>query len=112
MMLAAGDTLRQVRTCGRIAGLWPWERGAFKPSEDAARNFEKAGALLAAEIDRLARLETAAAAENVRTRQSSESRSAPIASGASLSRKRIAGIASASPAAAPSPARTRLSVRN
>lgn len=32
---------------------WPWAARYFKPSEDPARNIEKAGALLAAEIDRL-----------------------------------------------------------
>lgn len=30
---------------------WPWEREAWRPSEDPIRNLEKAGALLAAEID-------------------------------------------------------------
>jgi len=32
---------------------WPWDRGTFKPSLDPIRNLEKAGALIAAEIDRL-----------------------------------------------------------
>lgn len=32
---------------------WPWEPAAFKPSADHARNLEKAGALIAAAIDRL-----------------------------------------------------------
>lgn len=32
---------------------WPWEPSTFKPAEDAVRNLEKAGALIAAEIDRL-----------------------------------------------------------
>ena len=31
---------------------WPWHQGSFKPSADPIRNFEKAGALIAAEIDR------------------------------------------------------------
>jgi len=35
---------------------WPWEREAWKPSEDPIRNLVKAGALIAAEIDRLQRL--------------------------------------------------------
>lgn len=34
---------------------WPWESEWWKPSPDAIRNLEKAGALLAAEIDRLKR---------------------------------------------------------
>lgn len=34
---------------------WPWEPEAWKPSDDPIRNLEKAGALIAAEIDRLLR---------------------------------------------------------
>lgn len=34
---------------------WPWPISTFKPSADPIRNLEKAGALLAAEIDRLQR---------------------------------------------------------
>lgn len=34
---------------------WPNNWGEFKPSEDLIRNLEKAGALIAAEIDRLER---------------------------------------------------------
>lgn len=36
---------------------WPWEKKWWKPSEDPRRNLAKAGALIAAEIDRLNRLE-------------------------------------------------------
>lgn len=32
---------------------WPWPAELFKPSADPARNLEKAGALIAAELDRL-----------------------------------------------------------
>ena len=32
---------------------WPWDGPAWKPSEDPIRNLTKAGALIAAEIDRL-----------------------------------------------------------
>lgn len=32
---------------------WPFEEDAWKPSPDPIRNLEKAGALIAAEIDRL-----------------------------------------------------------
>lgn len=32
---------------------WPFEVDAWKPSSDPVRNLEKAGALIAAEIDRL-----------------------------------------------------------
>lgn len=35
---------------------WPWENAWWKPSEDHIRNLVKAGALIAAEIDRLQRL--------------------------------------------------------
>lgn len=36
---------------------WPWEDDAWKPSDDPIRNLVKAGALIAAEIDRLQRKE-------------------------------------------------------
>ena len=36
---------------------WPWHRSWWKASDDPIRNLEKAGALIAAEIDRLLRLE-------------------------------------------------------
>ncbi len=35
---------------------WPWESKWWKPSSNPIRNLEKAGALIAAEIDRLKRL--------------------------------------------------------
>ena len=35
---------------------WPWDKRWWKPSDDPLRNLEKAGALIAAEIDRLLRL--------------------------------------------------------
>jgi hypothetical protein len=35
---------------------WPWTITRWKPSPDPIRNLEKAGALIAAEIDRLVRL--------------------------------------------------------
>lgn len=34
---------------------WPWHPSWWKPSGDPIRNLEKAGALIAAEIDRLTR---------------------------------------------------------
>ena len=34
---------------------WPWEAAWWKPNGDPIRNLEKAGALIAAEIDRLQR---------------------------------------------------------
>jgi hypothetical protein len=36
---------------------WPWDLRFWKPSDDPIRNLVKAGALIAAEIDRLKRLE-------------------------------------------------------
>lgn len=36
---------------------WPWSVTWWKPSRDTIRNLEKAGALIAAEIDRLQRKE-------------------------------------------------------
>lgn len=38
-----------------IPDVWPWDTKWWKPSEDPIRNLEKAGALIAAEIDRLRR---------------------------------------------------------
>ena len=40
---------------------WPWQLRWWKPSEDPVRNLEKAGALIAAEIDRLKRAKAAPA---------------------------------------------------
>lgn len=37
-------------------GFWPWDVSWWKPSDDPIRNLEKAGALIAAEIDRLQRI--------------------------------------------------------
>jgi hypothetical protein len=36
-------------------GWWPWDEKWWKPSPDPIRNLAKAGALIAAEIDRLLR---------------------------------------------------------
>lgn len=36
---------------------WPWDRKWWKPSKDPIRNLVKAGALIAAEIDRLQRMQ-------------------------------------------------------
>lgn len=35
---------------------WPWDEEWWKPSDDPVRNLVKAGALIAAEIDRIQRL--------------------------------------------------------
>lgn len=41
-----------------VMNWWPWEWSWWKPSDDPIRNLAKAGALIAAEIDRLQRLTT------------------------------------------------------
>ena len=38
---------------GWNASMWPWSREDFKPTDDPVPNLVKAGALIAAEIDRL-----------------------------------------------------------
>jgi hypothetical protein len=40
---------------GFVSEWWPWEPRWYRPSGDPIRNLEKAGALIAAEIDRLLR---------------------------------------------------------
>lgn len=40
-----------------VESIWPWRPEEFKPSADPVRNLVKAGALIAAEIDRLTRAE-------------------------------------------------------
>ncbi len=40
------------------AGMWPWSVSWWNPSQDKIRNMAKAGALIAAEIDRLQRKES------------------------------------------------------
>ena len=44
------DATGDISQLGR--GRWPWERGSWKP-DTRIRDLEKAGALIAAEIDRL-----------------------------------------------------------
>lgn len=39
-----------------VLSLWPWEAEWWKPAEEPIRNLTKAGALIAAEIDRLRRI--------------------------------------------------------
>jgi hypothetical protein len=53
---ARGATVAELRdayTEGWGSLDWPWEPEWFKPTDDPIRNLEKAGALIAAEIDRL-----------------------------------------------------------
>lgn len=54
-----GENLECVQTLAESTNLpkpWPWELQWWKPSEDPIRNLVKAGALIAAEIDRLQRI--------------------------------------------------------
>lgn len=53
--------LRRSPTPGEAPPDWPWEAAAYKPSTSHMRNLEKAGALIAAEIDRLLRRRNVAA---------------------------------------------------
>lgn len=53
---ARGESLEMIRSAvpaGMIR--WPWEDSWWRPDEDQIRNLVKAGALIAAEIDRLQR---------------------------------------------------------
>lgn len=47
----------------QAAPSWPWDASWWKPSDDPIRNLVKAGALIAAEIDRLQRAAAAASDE-------------------------------------------------
>lgn len=56
--------LARAAACYALAGqsyahhsrdFWPWDGDAFKPSDDPMRNLERAGALILAEMERLAR---------------------------------------------------------
>ena len=49
---------------------WPWDKESWKPTIDPIRNLVKAGALIAAEIDRLQR--TADASERISPAQGEE----------------------------------------
>jgi hypothetical protein len=53
---AAQQARGQSVAMGNILAHWPWERSWWKPSDDPIRNLTKAGALIAAEIDRLQRV--------------------------------------------------------
>jgi hypothetical protein len=46
---------------------WPWDRASWKPSVDPIRNLVKAGALIAAEIDRLQRISNSNPRESTST---------------------------------------------
>lgn len=53
---ARGESLEYLKSAVPAGEFpWPWEDSWWKPSEDPIRNLTKAGALIAAEIDRLQR---------------------------------------------------------
>ena len=54
VMTAVDDDIADVEPFDYEAW-WPWHPNSWKPSEDPIRNLAKAGALIAAEIDRLQR---------------------------------------------------------
>ena len=54
-MVQRGWTVEQAKA-EMLAFCWPWEPEWCKPAPTAIRNYVKAGALIAAEIDRLQRL--------------------------------------------------------
>ncbi len=54
---AAGSSAVRGHETGAIPPVsWPWHKMAWHPSNDPIKNLVKAGALIAAEIDRLERL--------------------------------------------------------
>lgn len=53
--LATVITAPKVQDSHIYARYWPWERLWWKPSDDKVRNLVRAGALIAAEIDRIQR---------------------------------------------------------
>jgi hypothetical protein len=52
--LTGREVALQATVCPNPSG-WPWDMKSWKPSPDPIRNLVKAGALIAAEIDRLNR---------------------------------------------------------
>ena len=59
--LATAGACYAAFTAGRVSkevpGIWPWDRKWWKPDLNQLRNLAKAGALIAAEMDRLMRFE-------------------------------------------------------
>lgn len=51
--LCIGPRVQALRTI--MECFWPWSQESWKPSHDPIRNLVKAGALIAAEIDRIQR---------------------------------------------------------
>lgn len=54
-LIAAEFIVTRNKPVGCSPSFWPWSEESWKPSTDPVRNLVKAGALIAAEIDRLQR---------------------------------------------------------
>lgn len=52
---AQAATLREGGSLSEVPPLWPWDPEWWKPADSELRNLEKAGALIAAEYDRVCR---------------------------------------------------------
>jgi hypothetical protein len=65
---ADGVITSAVKDIGAPSG-WPWDWEWWRPSDDPIRNLVKAGALIAAEIDRLQRVMSANHKDNTAGRQ-------------------------------------------
>lgn len=58
VMIADAQTNKVALPTCFVPKFWPWELKWFKPSRDQVQNLVKAGALIAAEIDRIKRIES------------------------------------------------------
>ncbi len=56
--LLAARYLERGREPMELPSLWPWRAADYRPAEDVSGNLTKSAALIAAELDRLARTET------------------------------------------------------
>lgn len=56
MWTADAYTQPGLNSTSRSPTYWPWEEKYWKPSDDTIKNYVKGGALIAAEIDRLLRI--------------------------------------------------------
>jgi hypothetical protein len=54
-LVAAATSYLQSDVTEAVDFYWPWDRSWWKPTPNRIRELEKAGALIAAEIDRLLR---------------------------------------------------------
>lgn len=73
LALAARTYLSRAIDPNENPAYWPWDATWWKPSTDPVRNLVKAGALIAAEIDRLQRASAPAAGDGVAARSAGTS---------------------------------------